>query len=181
MDSIDNEIKMLESRLAELKKAKNESKLSKKKNNFKILIYKENYDIDDIVKELESFDELKNYWEKSCKLKDTDKVILDFFRNHTYEGYEATINNGKINEDEFENLIKVISTLDAYQIIAMEFAICNSRDSLRAMAYVRNDKLNEFGEFFDKSKLANLKDRMSEEEYWALVDESKKFRLFEEN
>lgn len=178
MTTLDNEIEMLEKRLAELKKAKNIEQLSKKKNNFKIIIYKENQDIDDIYKEFETFDELKTYWETSCKLKNTDKISLDFFRNKKYENYEASIKDEKINDDEFEELIKIISTLDSWHLLTMEFAICNKKDVLRAMAFIKSEKLNDFGKLYDTG-FANLKFQISEEEYWKKINEGKSFRLFE--
>lgn len=176
--NIDSEIEMLEKRLADLKKAKGEAKLSNKKNGFEILIYKEDRDIDDISESFETFGELKKFWETKGKLKDTDKISLDFLRNQRYESYEASIKDGIINENEFEEIVKIISTLDSWYLITMEFAICNKKDLLRQMAYIRSEKLDEFGKLYDM-RLSQVKGSITEEEYWKKIEEGKKFRLFE--
>lgn len=187
MTTINDEIEMLEKRLAELKKAKVTENILRKKNDFQIVIYKEDHDIEDILKSFETFEELKEYWETSCKLKDTDRITLDFFRNNTYESYEASVADGKINHNEFEEIVKIISTLDSWQILRMELAICNKKQVLRAMASIQSEKLNEFEKLYERryayTKAASEQkftgEQMTSEEYWEKVNSGKSFRLFD--
>ena len=81
---------------------------------------------------------------------------------------------------EFEDIVKVISTLDLWQLIICEFAICNKKDVLRNIAFIRSDKIIELGNLMDQG-MSTLKATMSEEEYWKNVDEGKKYRLFGDN
>lgn len=176
--SIDSEIEMLEKRLSALRKAKNESKFSDKENGFEIIIYKEDYDTDDVLGKFKTFKELKDFWESNGKLKDTDKIYLEIFINQKYEIYEASITNGIINENEFEDIVKVISTLDAWHLITMTLAVCNKNDIFRLMTFIKSEKLNEFEELHNAS-MTIIKSQMSEDEYWKKIDEGKKFKLFE--
>lgn len=180
MNNIDNEIAQLEKRLAELKAVKEaESDFLNMENGFEIIIYNEDHDRDDYYKKFKTFNELKEFWESSiCKLKPTDKIILEYYAKQEYKSYEASVlPSGKIDEAEFKNLLNVLATLDAFQIISLDFAICNKKDTLRYNAYIRGGFLTEYGNFLDTG-LSVIKASMTQEEYWAKVDTGKEFRLF---
>lgn len=114
-------------------------------------------------------------------MKQTDFISLTYFSNGQYQEYEAHVDsNGKIIQKEFEDIVKVISTLDLWQLIICEFAICNKKDVLRNIAFIRSDKIIELGNLMDQG-MSTLKATMSEEEYWKNVDEGKKYRLFGDN
>jgi rubredoxin len=184
MSNIDIEIEKLEKQLAALKKAKCEEDLCNKKGNFYISIFDddENDEPNDTKNRFSTFNELKQFWESpKCKLKQTDFISLTYFSNGQYQEYEAHVDsNGKIIQKEFEDIVKVISTLDLWQLIICEFAICNKKDVLRNIAFIRSDKIIELGNLMDQG-MSTLKATMSEEEYWKNVDEGKKYRLFGDN
>ena len=184
MSNIDIEIEKLEKQLAALKKAKCEEDLCNKKGNFYISIFDddENDESNDTKNHFSTFNELKQFWESpKCKLKQTDFISLTYFSNGQYQEYEAHIDsNGKIIQKEFEDIVKVISTLDLWQLIICEFAICNKKDVLRNIAFIRSDKIIELGNLMDQG-MSTLKATMSEEEYWKNIDEGKKYRLFGDN
>ena len=179
MNNIDIEIEKLEKQLAALKKAKGEEDLCNKNSNFEILVYKEDHDCEDVYKSFSTFNELKQFWESpKCKLKTTDFISLTYLMNGKFEEFTASINSdGIINQKEFEDIVKVISTLDAWHLISMELAICNKHDNLRFMAFLRSNKLNELENFYDQS-ITSIKSKMSEDEYFKKIDEGKKYRLF---
>ena len=180
MSNIDIEIEKLEKQLAALKKAKGEEDLCNKKGNFYITIF--NDDNDETIKNTKTFNELKQFWESpKCKLTKTDFISLTYFKNGQYHEYEAHVDSdGKILQREFEDIVKVISTLDLWQLFTCEFAICNKKDILRNIAFIRSDKLIELGNIMDQG-MSTIKATMSEEEYWKKIDEGKKYKLFEDN
>ena len=178
MSNIDVEIEKLEKQLAALKKAKGEEDLCNKKGNFHIAIF-DNNESDDSKNRFSTFNELKQFWESpKCKLKQTDFISLTYFSNGQYHEYEAHVDsNGKILQKEFEDIVKAISTLDLWQLLTCQFAICNKKDILRNIAFFCSDKLIEFGNLMDQG-MSVMKASMSEEEYWKKIDEGKKYRLF---
>ena len=184
MSNIDIEIEKLEKQLAALKKAKCEEDLCNKKGNFYISIFDDDNDetIEDTKNRFSTFNELKQFWESpKCKLKQTDFISLTYFSNGQYQEYEAHVDsNGKIIQKEFEDIVKVISTLDLWQLIICEFAICNKKDILRNVAFFRSDKIIELGNLMDQG-ISTLKATMSEEEYWKKIDDGKEYRLFGDN
>jgi len=184
MSNIDIEIEKLEKQLAALKKAKCEEDLCNKKGNFYISIFDddENDEPNDTKNHFSTFNELKQFWESpKCKLKQTDFISLTYFSNGQYQEYEAHVDsNGKIIQKEFEDIVKVISTLDLWQLIICEFAICNKKDILRNIAFIRSDKIIELGNLMDQG-ISTLKATMSEEEYWKKIDDGKEYRLFGDN
>lgn len=176
---IDIEIEKLEKQLAALKKAKGEEDLCNKKGDFYITIFNDDYESDDAKNRFSTFNELKQFWESpKCELKQTDFISLTYFSNGQYHEYEAHVDSdGKIIQKEFEDIVKVISTLDLWQLIICEFAICNKKDVLRNIAFFRSDKIIELGNLMDQG-MSVIKATMSEEEYWKKVDEGKKYKLF---
>lgn len=182
MSSIDAEIEMLEKRLAALKQAKGEIDLCNKKSDFEIIVYKEDYDCEEVYKSFSTFNELKEFWESSkCRLQSSDSISLTYLMNARYEEFTASIDsNGIINQKEFEDIVKAISTLDAWHLITMDLAICNKHDNLRFMAFIRSDKLNELENFYDQP-ITSIKSKMSEDEYFKKIEEGKNFRLFGDN
>lgn len=181
MSTIDNEIEKLEKQLAALKKAKDKKEdLCKKKGNFYITVLNDDETFESSKNNFSTFNELKQFWESpKCKLKKTDFISLTYLLNGEYKEYEAHVDsNGKILQNEFEDIVRVISTLDLWQLLTCEFAICNKKDFIRYIAYFRSDKLTEIGEIMD-SGLYFAKTRMTEEEYWKKIDEGKEYRLFE--
>lgn len=181
MSNIDIEIEKLEKQLAALKKAKGEEDLCNKKGNFYISIFDDdNNESNDTKNRFSTFNELKQFWESpKCKLKQTDFISLTYFLNGQYQEYVAHVDsNGKIIQKEFEDIVKVISTLDLWQLLTCEFAICNKKDILRNIVFFRSDKIIEFGHLMDQGSLNTIKATMSEEEYWKKIDEGKKYRLF---
>lgn len=183
MSNIDIEIEKLEKQLAALKKAKGEENLCNKKGNFYITIFNNNNDeSDDTKNNFSTFNELKQFWESpKCKLKQTDFISLTYFLNGQYYAHEAHVDSdGKILQKEFEDIVKVISTLDLWQLLTCEFAICNKKEILRNIAFLHSDKLIELGNLMDQG-MSTIKATMSEEEYWKKIDEGKKYRLFGNN
>jgi rubredoxin len=184
MSNIDIEIEKLEKQLAALKKAKGEEDFCNKKGNFYISIFDDDNDetIEDTKNRFSTFNELKQFWESpKCKLKQTDFISLTYFLNGQYHEYEAHVDSdGKINQKAFEDIVKVISTLDLWQLLTCEFAICNKKDILRNIVFFRSDKIIELGNLMDQG-MSTIKATMTEEEYWKKIDEGKKYRLFEDN
>ena len=183
MSTIDNEIEKLEKQLAVLKKAKDKKEdLCNKKGNFYITVLNNDETFESTKNNFSTFNELKQFWESpKCKLKKTDFISLTYLLNGEYKEYEAHVDsNGNIIQKEFEDIVRVISTLDLWQLLTCEFAICNKKDIIRHIAYFRSDKLIEIGEIMD-SGLCFAKTRMTEEEYWKKIDEGKEYRLFENN
>lgn len=176
---IDIEIKKLEKQLAALKKAKGEKDFCNKKGNFYITIFN-NDESNGTKKRFSTFNELKQFWESpKCKLEQTDFISLTYFSNGQCQEYKAHVDSdGKILQKEFEDIVKVISTLDLWQLLTCEFAICNKKDILRNIAFFCSDKLIELGNLMDQGSLNFIKATMSEEEYWKKIDEGKKYSLF---
>ena len=115
MSTIDNEIEKLEKQLAALKKAKDKKEdLCNKKGNFYITVLNDDKTFESSKNNFSTFNELKKFWESpKCKLKKTDFISLTYLLNGDYKEYEAHVDsNGKIIQKEFEDIVRVISTLD---------------------------------------------------------------------
>lgn len=171
--SIDSEIEKLEKQLALLKNAKNEmeqqdNEIVNKKGDFKIKIF-DKYS-NDVLKYVDTFKELYDLW--SSKMNKTDYIFLEYYDQGQYHSWE-----GKTFKD-FVPMVKCISTLNAHQLVQLDFTICTRSDEFKYYIAIENDFLEFFYFNFNHTGPDTAKYcGMTQKEYWNKIDEGKKYRL----
>ena len=171
--SIDSEIAKLEKQLALLKNAKNEmnqldDEIVNKKGNFKIKIF-DKYS-NDVLKYVDTFKELYDLW--SSKMNKTDYIFLEYYDQGQWHSWE-----GKTFKD-FVGMVKRISTLNAHQLVGLDFTICTRSDEFKYYIAIENEYLEWFYFSVDHTGRDTAKYYgMTQEEYWNKIDEGKKYRL----
>ena len=175
--TIDNEIKELEAKLAELKKQKaNESAILNKTGDFEIIIKD---DERDIVFTGKTFQELFNFWTK--KMTKNDFIYFYYLRYNKESKQPEYIEKEAKTLDEFLEIVKLIADLDAFYLTRMTFSLCSKSDKLKYFANITNEYLDFYVRLHEfPSEVKRL--FPTEDAYWKKMDEGKTYRLtFNEN
>lgn len=166
--NVDAKIKLLEEEIARLKMTKNiDDSILTKSGDFKIKIYNAKNEEKCIFSTFkEVFDFMESHMNK------TDHIFLDSYNNATKKWDKFTADT----EDEFLNLIKEISTYDAYRITTMDFGVCKRNDQFKYMVYIENDFLKFFYDLINEP-VEQLKTKMTQDDYWKKINEGRKYHL----
>lgn len=177
---IDEEIKMLTERLAELQKEKDKDKatinvdlVEKKLKDTKIIVFGDDPNTwNDVIKTFDCFKDLYDFW--TSKMNKTDYIYLEYYSkpDSRYIEHECHC------YDDFIKIVNIITTLNAQQLTSMDFTVCTKTDKYKFYSYIENEYL----EFFHFSLTNNRNEiiekyNIDEDEYWRRMDEGKTYRL----
>lgn len=174
--TIDEEIKMLTERLAELQKEKatlSVELVEKKLKDTKIKVFGDDQTTrNDVVKTFDCFKDLYNFWKS--KMNKTDYIFLEYYSkpDSRYIEHECHC------YDDFIKIVNIIATLNAQQISSMDFAVCTQKGYFKYYTCINNEYL-EFFHFSlgHSSHDISEKYNIDEDEYWKRMDEGKNYHL----
>lgn len=168
MNDTEKRIAELEKELAELKKKRN----SERNDNY--IFNEKNTDIimyEDCRGE-KYFKDFKKLFEAiKKKMKNTYKFSIWYRKyddDYTQE-FDKQWNIDDFNENE---ILEIISSLNAQELLFSEICISNKKDEIVYQIYFNTPFLKKYDEIVIQ-RLTN-----DEKEYWNIVDEGKKWRLF---
>ena len=174
--TIDEEIKMLTERLAELQKEKatlNVELVEKKLKDTKIKVFGDDQTTwNDVVKTFDCFKDLYDFWKS--KMNKTDYIYLEYYSKPDSKYIEHEC----YSYDDFVKIVNVIATLNAQQITSMDFAICTKKGYFKYYACIDNEYLDFFHFSLNHCNPEIIeKYNIDEDEYWKRMDEGKKYKL----
>lgn len=175
--TIDEEIKMLKERLAELQKEKQNIDLSlveKKLKDTKIKVFGDDNPNtwNDVVKTFDCFKDLYDFW--LTKMNKTDYIYLEYYSKPDSKYIEHECHS----YDDFIKIVNIISTLNAQQLTSMDFTICTKKGNFRYYANIENVYLEFFYYALNHSNHdISEKYNIDEDEYWKRMDEGKNYKL----
>ena len=174
--TIDEEIKMLTERLAELQKEKEilvRSLAEKKLKDTKIKVFGDEPDTwNGVVKTFDCFKDLYDFWKS--KMNKTDYIYLEYYSKPDSKYIEHEC----YSYDEFIKIVDIIATLNAQQLTSMDFTICTKKSNFRYYANIENDYLEFFYYALNHCSPEIIeKYNIDEDEYWKRMDEGKKYKL----
>jgi hypothetical protein len=176
--TIDEEIKMLTERLAELQKEKEKAivdvtLVEKKLKDTKIKVFGDDPSTwNDVIKTFDCFKDLYDFW--SSKMNKTDYVYLEYYSKPDSKYIEHECHS----YDDFIKIVNIITTLNAQQLTSMDFTICTKKCLFRYCTCIENDYLEFFHYALNHSNHEIIeKYNIDEDEYWKRMDEGKKYKL----
>ena len=176
--TIDEEIKMLTERLAELQKEKDKvdadvNLVEKKLKDTKIKVFGDDPDTwSEVVKTFHCFKDLYDFWKS--KMNKTDYIYLEYYSKPDSKYIEHEC----YSYDDFIKIVNIIATLNAQQLTSMDFNICTKKGNFRYCTCIENDYLECFHYALNHSNREIIeKYNIDEDEYWKRMDEGKKYKL----
>jgi hypothetical protein len=176
--TIDEEIKMLKNRLAELEKEKNKdidnvNLVEKKLKNTKIKVFGDDPDTwNEVVKTFDCFKDLYDFW--SSKMNKTDYIYLEYYSKPDSKYIEHEC----YSYDDFIKIVNIIATLNAQQLTSMDFTICTKKRFFRYCTCIENDYLEFFHDTLNHcNRELSEKYNINEDEYWRRMDEGRTYKL----
>lgn len=176
--TIDEEIKMLTERLAELQKEKNKATIDvdlveKKLKDTKIIVFGDDPNTwNDVIKTFDCFKDLYDFW--TSKMNKTDYIYLEYYSKPESKYIEHECHC----YDDFIKIVNIIATLNAPQLAHMDFAICTKKGNFRYYTNIENDYLEFFYyDWYDLNHEISKKYNIDEDEYWKRMDEGKNYHL----
>jgi hypothetical protein len=176
--TIDEEIKMLKERLAELEKEKAKAGVDvhlvdKKLKDAKIKVFGDDQTTwNDVVKTFDCFKDLYDFW--SSKMNKTDYIYLEYYSKPDSKYIEHEC----YSYDDFVKIVNIIATLNAQQLTSMDFTICTKKGNFRYYSNIENEYLEFFYYALNHSNHdISEKYNIDEDEYWKRMDEGKNYKL----
>ena len=177
--TIDEEIKMLTERLAELQKEKDKAGVDvnlveKKLKDTKIKVFGDDNPNtwNDVVKTFDCFKDLYDFW--SSKMNKTDYIYLEYYSKPDSRYIEHECHS----YDDFIKIVNIIATLNAQQLTSMDFTICTKKGNFRYYSNIENEYLEFFYYALNHSNHdISEKYNIDEDEYWKRMDEGKNYKL----
>lgn len=176
--TIDEEIKILKERLAELQKEKEKATLDvnlveKKLKDTKIEVFGDDPDTwTEVIKTFDCFKDLYDFWKS--KMNKTDYIYLEYYSRPDSKYIEHECHS----YDDFIKLVNIIATLNALQLTSMDFAIVTKKGFFKFCTYIDNEYLEFFHYNLNHTGLeTNKKYNIDADEYQKRMDEGKNYRL----